>query len=109
MHWTEDRRTKEEKREDFIKRLAKTGALLSRYCRNAWTSERTRSQLNVNEFGGRSRDLIIIARSLMGDPLIDYANVADLHGFYLGKPDQHTWDVERWEKEIRKRMPKLEN
>lgn len=106
MHWTEDRRTEKEKREDFIKRLAESGARFSRHCRDCWTGERTRSQLNADEFSGRVRDLIVIARNLIGDGLLDYANVADLHGFYLGKPDQHTWDVDRWEEEIRKRMPK---
>lgn len=106
MHWTQDRRTEEEKREDFIKRLAESGARFSRHCRNCWTGERTRSQLNADEFSGRVRDLVILSGLCRGGPLLDYANVADLHGFYLGKEDQHTWDEARWEEEIRKRMPK---
>ena len=104
-HWTQDRRTKEEKQDDLIDRLATAGALLSRHCRNCWTGERTRSQINANEFTGSVRDLIIIASNLHGKALIDYASGADLHGFYLGASDQHTWDKARWEKEIRTRMP----
>ena len=102
---TQGRRTEEEKRDDAIDRLATAGALLSRHCRNCWTGERTRSGLSADGFTGRNTDLIIIASNLLGNPLIDYANVADLHEFYLGTPDQHTWDKARWEKEIRARMP----
>jgi hypothetical protein len=105
MHWTQDRRTEKEKREDFIKRLAKAGARLSRHCRNAWTGERTRTYLGVDEFTGRMKDLVIISGLCRGGPLLDYANVADLHGFYLGAEDQHTWSEDKWEEEIRKRMP----
>ena len=103
MHWTEDRRTETEKKEDFIKQLIKAGTLFSRQCRNCWTGERFRSYLRYEEFCGNQRHLIIIA-GLKGKPLLDYANVADLHGFYLGADDQHQWDEKRWEKEIRSRM-----
>jgi hypothetical protein len=64
--------------------------------RDPWTGERRRPYLSTGEFYGRVQDLVIIA-GLRGKPLLDYANVADLHGFYLGTEDQHTWTEAKWE------------
>ena len=94
----------EELKEYTIQEMIKAGARFSRHLRNAWTGERLRSNLSASEFTGRVHYLQLIATLPIGSPLIDWADVADLNQFYMGTPDQHTWDAERWEKEIRQRV-----
>ena len=101
-NWWEQ--TREEQREEFIQKLVQAGVRFSKHCRNCWTGERIRAYLPVEKFSGNYRHLICISSLPRGKALIDYANVADLHGFYLGREDQHLWDAKKWEKEIRERM-----
>ena len=89
-----------EKKEQDIRRAARAGAIFSRYCRNAWTGERTRPSLEVEKV---TYWPYLAWVSKLGDkPLLAYENIADLHQFRLGRPDQHTWDEARWEQEIRR-------
>lgn len=92
--------TRAEIKEHTIKEMAQAGAMLSRQCRNCWTGERIRTNLSHDEFVGKIKYLRLLA-VIPRNPLIDWADVADLNQFYLGKSDQHTWNTERWEKEIR--------
>jgi hypothetical protein len=88
-----------EKREQDIKRAAIAGAMLSRYCRNSWTGERIRVMLEREKVQYAN---YLVAVSTLGDkPLLGYSNCAGLDCFYLGRQDQHLWDAERWEAEIR--------
>jgi hypothetical protein len=96
--------TVDELREQNIKGMAEAGAKFSRHCRNCWTGERIRTSLNVSEFTGRRKYLHMIISLPVGGPLLDYSNTADLDTYYTGKANQHTWSVERWEREIRERM-----
>jgi len=95
--------TKEERKEDFIKRMAKAGATFSKHCRNSWTGDKTRTTLNLENFGGCRNDLLSIL-NLRGEPLFDFSTTADLNTLYLGCQDQHNWDQAQWEKEIRARI-----
>ena len=92
-----------ERREELIQQAIKAGVTLSRFCRNCWTGERTRANIEAARI---VHWMALLALAHRGErPLIDYADVADLHGIiYLGRADQHTWDARRWEKELRARM-----
>lgn len=92
--------TVEEHKEQFIQKAIKAGVCLSRYCRNPWTGERIRPCIEAAKIVHWKALVSIGIRG--SHPLLDFADVADLDKIiYLGRPDQHTWDAARWEKELR--------
>jgi len=92
--------TTEEFKEKTIQEAIKAGVSLSRHCRNAWTGERIRSNIEAYRIVHWPALVSIAIRG--SRPLLDFADVADLHQIiYLGRQDQHAWDAARWEKELR--------
>ena len=90
--------------EDRIQRMVTVGTLLSRYCRNPCTGERTRPCVEMKQLADWPM-LVHIAGLKSDRPLISIADIADLRGIvYLGRADQHSWNTARWEKEIRAKM-----
>lgn len=92
--------TVEEKKEEFIQKAIKAGVSLSRHCRNCWTGERTSSCIEASRIV-HWKSLVAIA--IRGSrPLLGFADIADLHNIiYLGRQDQHSWNADRWEQELR--------
>jgi len=86
--------------DEQIERLAEFGALVSRYCRNAWTGEQTRVSISVEQMaGGHGGPNEAVILEFMG--LMAYEDIADLHQYRLGKNGQHSWRKADWERAIR--------
>lgn len=90
-------------RKELVNKLAKAGAQLSKHCRIPFSNDVDCPSIRLSNFSGNQNDLITLHRLTM---LIDYADIADLHGVvYLGKGEQHLWDEKRWSQEINRAMP----
>jgi len=81
-----------------IEGIAEFGAVISRYCRNAWTGEQTRVSVGCERLGhpwhkaGKQvLDFLL---------LIEWEHVADLDQIRLGIPGQHAWRKADWERAI---------
>ena len=92
-------KTPAEAKEEIIQKAIKAGVSLSRHCRNCWTGERTRGSIAAERI--IHWPALVVIGTKGSRPLIDFADVADLKEIYLGRPDQHTWNEERWENELR--------
>jgi len=92
--------------EEQLTKMAKAGANFSRHCRNAWTGEQYCCCVRAEEVMYWPH--LVAVTNFPGKPLVDYANGGGLHHFYLGRPDQHTWDEKRWREEITKKLQKRE-
>ncbi len=96
--------TVDELKEQTMKQAIEAGVMLSRYCRNCWTGERTRPCISAVKITHWT-SLVSIAINGRGKALLDFADTADLHKIiYLGRPDQHTWNATRWEQELRAKV-----
>lgn len=85
-----------------IEGIAEFGALVSRYCRNAWTGEQTRPSIERERLGHPFHSAGIQVLDFLR--LVAWENVADLDQIRLGVPGQHAWRKADWERAIRFRI-----